>query len=268
MGVVLDRRGMVWGSILALSGCATARVELSSKKKGFCTVPRRDSGWDKNLRQLKAKWFYTWGSKAPEGIPPGIEFVPMQWGKWGCNAGKMAAIKSAGHKTLLGFNEPDQKGQANISVEKALELWPILMESGLRLGSPAGVHPDGEWMEAFMAGVKKRGYRVDFMTMHSYMGKNPRHFTSKVEKIHKLYKKPLWITEFAVADWSATKDKPNKYSPDDVLNFAESALPKLETLDFVERYSWFSGRKPPIKPSCLFNEDGSLNRLGEFYASL
>ncbi|MDF7825374.1 glycosyl hydrolase [Pontiellaceae bacterium B12227] len=246
---------------------AYGRVQLSSKKKGYGTVPGRDPQWAEKLDRLNAKWFYSWGEKAPEKIPPGIEFVPMKWGKWGCTAEKMSAIKAAGHKTLLGFNEPDQKKQANMSVEKAIELWPLLMDTGLRLGSPAGVHPDGEWMEAFMAEVKKRGYRVDFITMHSYMGKHSKHFLSKVEKIHKLYKKPIWITEFAVADWSASKDKPNKFSPDDVLKFMEKTLPALEKMDQVERYAWFSGENPPLKPSSLFEQDGTLSRLGRMYAS-
>ena len=38
---------------------------------------------------------------------------------------------------LLGFNEPDLAEQANMTVEKALELWPRLEATGMRLGSPA-----------------------------------------------------------------------------------------------------------------------------------
>ncbi len=73
--------------------------------------------------------------------------------------------------------------------------------------------------------VRRRGYRVDFITVHSYMGKNTKHFLAKMERIRRLYDKPIWITEFAVADWDAGPDKPNNYSPADALKFMEEALP-------------------------------------------
>ena len=244
------------------------RIELSSRKKGFCLVPKRDEAWSGKLTKLNAKWFYSWGPSAPANLPGAIEFVPMQWGRWGCTAEKMDSIKSVGYGTLLGFNEPDQHEQANMTVQTALELWPVLMDTGMRLGSPAGVHPDGEWMTAFMKESEKRNYRIDFITVHSYMGKNSEHFIKKLEKIHKLYGRPIWITEFAVADWSATEHKPNKYSPGDVLEFMKDVLPELERMDYVERYAWFSGNNPPLKPSRLFNDDGSLNELGRYYASV
>lgn len=264
-----DRRLLIGAAGAALAGAAAARVKLSSKKKGFCGGGK-SPGWQKKLTGLNAKWFYNWGAFAPEGSPAGIEFVPMQWGKWGCNADKMKRIKKAQSQTLLGFNEPDQKKQANMSVEKALELWPILMESGLRLGSPAGVHPDGEWMKAFMKEAKKRKYRVDFVTVHSYGGASPKHFMKKLKSVHKLYDLPIWVTEFAVADWNAGKNGRNKFSQTQILKFMEDALPAMEKCDYVERYAWFSAgqNNPALGTSGLFNEDGSLNKLGRFYASI
>ena len=252
----------------ALAGAALGKTVAQTKKKGFGVVHSRTPMWNDQLKKLQVDWFYSWGLEAPQSIPAGIEFVPMMWSKWGCTAEKLAAVKAAGHRTLLGFNEPDQHDQANISVEKAIELWPLLMDAGLRLGSPAGVQPDGEWMQAFMNEIQKRGYRVDFITLHSYMGSNPRHFLKKIEKIHKLYRRPLWITEFAVADWDARKDKPNKYDSGDVLKFMEKALPALNRSDYVERYAWFSGTGFAVKPSRLFNDDGSLTGPGRFYAAL
>ncbi len=38
---------------------------------------------------------------------------------------------------LLGFNEPDMSSQSNMTVSDALRLWPRLMATGMRLGSPA-----------------------------------------------------------------------------------------------------------------------------------
>ena len=257
-----------------MSACAMAALPAfaakpSSTKKGFGIALQANPDWRAKLETLRADWFYTWGSKMPESIPPGMEYVPMIWGRWSSNDQTMQRLASEKHKTLLGFNEPDQKEQANMTVEQALEIWPRLMKSGMRLGSPSGVHPDGEWMEAFMEEVKRRGYRVDFIAVHSYYGKTPKHFLKRMEKIHKLYKRPLWITEFAVADWAARTDNPNQYSPDDVFRFMETVLPALEKRDYVERYAWFSAPKPNpmLAPSALFGKDGKPTKLGRLYSS-
>ena len=259
-------------SVLASIAAATsspAQSSTASRKKGLA-ITIKQNGWDEKLRMLKAKWFYSWGSKIPVDKPAGTDFVPMVFGYWGdregvAEAGRLA--KEAGIKELLGFNEPDRKSQSNISVEKALDAWPILMETGLRLGSPACVHPDNEWMTAFMAGVKKRGLRVDFVTVHSYGGPSPKELTNRLSKIQKLYDKPLWLTEFAVGDWSAKSPEANKHKPESVLRFMEKALPELENLNFLERYAWFpAGQKSaPLGTSALYDEEKTLTRLGEFY---
>ena len=182
--------------ICLFPGTAVMADDGSSNKKGFGIALKKNPQWQQKLKALNVDWFYTWGSKIPEGIPAGVEYIPMVWGRWSCNDSTMARLASEKHKTLLGFNEPDQHGQSDMTVEQALDLWPKLMASGMRLGSPAGVHPDGEWMVAFMKEVELRGYRVDFITVHSYYGKTPKHFLQRLEKIHKLYNRPLWITEF------------------------------------------------------------------------
>lgn len=268
--LALNRRELMVAGSCALAGTASGRVKLSSKKKGCCVLVRSNGIWKTRLQKLKPKWYYRWAAKEPEGSPAFTEFVPMQWGKWGCSVEKLDAIKEAGHKTLLGFNEPDQKSQANMSVDKAIELWPRLMDTGLRLGSPSGVHADGEWMTAFMQEIKRKGYRVDFMTIHSYAGASSRYFMSMLEKIHKLYDRPIWVTEFAVADWNATAEKPNKFSPNKILGFMEDVLPAMEKQDYIERYAWFhtSSSNPKLGTSALFKDDGSLTKLGEFYASV
>ncbi|MEV0408193.1 glycosyl hydrolase [Actinoallomurus sp. NPDC050550] len=58
----------------------------------------------------------------------------------------------AGGTTLLGFNEPDMAGQANMSVEQALALWPRLQATGMRLGAPAvafGADRPGGWLDRY-----------------------------------------------------------------------------------------------------------------------
>ena len=244
-------------------------------KKGFDTTVKPNGDWLKRVQALKAGWFYSWGGDTPPGLPRDVEFVPMSWGYYGNSSRDwlrhhfppVTDPKSVA--PLLGFNEPDGKDQANLSVERALDAWPFLMETGRRLGSPAAVHADGAWMQQFMAEAKKRGYRVDFVTVHSYMGTSASGLMGYLEKVYHMYGLPIWITEFAVADWSARSRETNRYTPEQVQQFMRKILPLLERASFVERYAWFSfgGDSPAGGPSALFDTSGQLTPLGQIYAS-
>lgn len=247
-------------------------VELEagrSNKKGVCMTMKGSNIWQTKLESLNVRWVYNWSSQAKPGIPSHVEFVPMTWGKWKDFDKLKERLAKGRHRALLAFNEPDQKKQANMTVAKAIELWPQLMSTGIRLGSPAAVQPDGPWMREFMKEIDKRGYRVDFIAMHSYPGKDAENFLKRVDKIHKLYGRPIWITEFAVADWQANAKKPNKYSTEDVYQFMSKVIPGLEARRHVECYAWFSSSKsnPNLGTSCLYNKDGSLTKLGRLYST-
>ncbi len=267
----MNRRRLLQLSLLSALAPATgfaAPAKVGSPKKGIGIGAKGE--WKEKLSALDCKWFYSWGASAPADVPAGISFAPMVWGHPGQIAKVPeigAAAKAAGRKELLGFNEPDQKNQANLSVETALDAWPKLMETGLRLGSPGCVHPDREWMKAFMAGVKKRKLRVDFVCVHSYGNDNADGLVKRLEAVHKLYGKPIWITEFAVGDWSAKKVAENRYKPKAVLKFMENALRQLKRLDCVERYAWFPAGpdNAALGTSALFDAQGKLTELGECY---
>jgi hypothetical protein len=249
---------------------ASSSVRLRGKR-GIGTITKAGSAWREKLELSGAQWFYSWGSTPPENIPAGVEFVPMVWGKGSGDYTKMGKqLRKAGYQQLLGLNEPDQKDQSNITVEAALALWPKLMETGLRLGSPGCVHPDRDWMKQFMQGVTERGLRVDFVTVHSYGGLSADALMQRLESVHKLFNRPLWITEFAVGDWQAKTRAENKYRPEQVVKFMEQLLPQLDRCEFVERYAWFpaSPNSAPLGSSALFNEDGTLTPVGQAYRSV
>lgn len=222
------------------------------------------------LTELRCQWCYTWLGKVPADLPEGVNFIPMVRSRF-AEAPQIADIveqaKGHGITELLGLNEPDAAKQDDMTVEQALELWPLLMESGLRLGSPGCIHPDNEWMTAFMAGVEERKLRVDFVCVHSYGGPNGRAFIKKLERIHELYERPVWITEFGVGDWKAASAEENQHAPETVLRFMEDVLPVLEDLDFLERYAWFPSLpdNPALGSSALFDTNGALTPLGECY---
>jgi hypothetical protein len=251
------------------SAKADKAVLSGSRKKGLGRSTKVPA-WSAQLAELRCKWFYSWNSTIPEGIPKGVEFIPMIYRHRGDeqairDAGR--AARKAGIKELLGFNEPDAPKQGNMSVAAALDAWPLLMETGLRLGSPGCVHPDKQWMLDFMAGVEERKLRVDYICVHSYGGPNAESLVARLERVHKMFKRPLWITEFGVGDWQAKSVEQNRHKPETVLRFMEKVLPMLDKLDYVERYAWFPARTTsiPLATSALHDAEGKLTRLGECY---
>lgn len=245
-------------------------------KKGLCLSAknRTPEKVAKFIDSVAARWIYNWGTKYPEILHADIDFIPMIYKVGDATEQTFASLKSqapsGGYRALLGFNEPDSKTQGDTSVEQALDAWPTLEATGLRLGSPACVHPDNEWMLAFMKGVEERGLRVDFICMHSYAGPNAGAFVKRLEKVHELFKRPIWITEFAVADWEARTSGVNRYAPERIADFVRELLPQLEAMDIVERYAWFHGgiSGKPLGSSKLFNPDGSLTVVGEAYRAI
>jgi hypothetical protein len=242
-------------------------------KKGFGIVTK-SVGWSQKITKLNVSWHYSWGHELKNEEPDSVEFVPMIWGAWSDTAAVVSKIeqviqyKEQGKaEYLLGFNEPDNKDQANMPVDRAVAYWPKLMEAGLPLGSPGCVHADREWMQEFMAEIEKRNYRVDFVCVHWYGGANAQSFIDHLKKVYELYNKPIWITEFAPADWNASSVENSGITKEKAANFMKEVLPELDKLNFVHRYAWFSAQKsnPALGNSALFYDNGNLTPLGKYY---
>ncbi len=276
----MNRRQFVQLGLAATAGLvipARSEDKLSSPtpvhpKRGLGITTKPGSQWREKVQQSGARWFYSWGPKAPESIPDGVEFVPMIWGRTGVEMDSKIPdiVKQQGSKALLGFNEPDNTEQSDLTVEKALELWPSLMKIGLPLGSPGCVHSDKEWMQAFMKGVAEKNLRVDFITVHSYGGLNVDELMKQLSSVHQAYQRPLWLTEFAVGDWEAKTRADNRYQPEQIIKFIKAALPRLDQCHFVARYAWFPAKPDDraLGPCALFNADGSLTSVGQAYRSV
>lgn len=261
--------------VLPLFVQSASANDAPSRKKGICLGRGGDSqqAVEKKIQMLNVGWHYnwtpTWKGKELKDAP----FVPMFFGdnKWSHDGldGLKVAKSKADANPLLGFNEPDGAEQANMSVEKALQLWPLLEKTNRRLGSPVTVHADNDWMKSFMKRADEKGLRVDFVCVHWYGQCDADKFLARMEAIHELYEKPIWITEFAPADWSAKSVKDNRNKPSDVLRFMKEVLPRLEKLKYVERYAWFTSKPDhrALGPAALFDESGGLTELGEFYAA-
>lgn len=238
--------------LLVLTLSVTTSFQLNaqnaSEKKGWGGDPAMAA-------KLKAHWYYNWWTNGKSS--PGLEYVPMVKGKKQVDDKVLNAIKASGAKVILCLNEPERDSQGDTTVEEALDLWPKLMKTDLRLGSPA---PSSDaagmaWLDSFMQGVKKRKLRVDFIAIHWYRSSDPKQFENFLAELHRKYHRPIWVTEFN-----------SQYSKGDHNHFASQSFKICEKLKFVERYCYFSTKAG--QSGSLFQEGGhsELTSLGEDYA--
>ena len=240
-------------------------------KKGVAFT-NRTLEWSHKTSAMGAHWMYSWGNVLAEEIPENVEFVPMFWGKGSVtdeNIDRVKQLVAEGKvKYVLGFNEPDGAEQANMTVDEAIALWPRLEEIGVPLGSPATVGFNNAWMTDFMQKAEALNLRIDFVAVHSYGGSNVLNFINNLKQAHELYNRPLWITEFAVADWNATSPENNRYSEAQVIDFMQDATSALNDIEWVHRYAWFDGKNAPLYTSALFDEEANITTLGQVYAAI
>jgi hypothetical protein len=218
-----------------------------------------------DIDKLNVSWYYNWtpGPNCPETGK--VEFIPMIWSEKyleGENRDEFyVPLIGSDYPALLGFNEPNWKGQAEMTVEEALEYWPMLEKTGLRLGSPATTGRSGlDWTIEFMKGAKIRGYRIDFLALHWY-GKCSG--TADLEAFltyYDAFHMPMWLTE-----WSC-------YDQDMATNtaFLGQVLPVLESFDRLERYAWYSNRTTheTYLGAALFDSTGAATPNGAIYMEL
>lgn len=222
-------------------------------------------------------WLSNWEMWTPKGLPKNIIYVPQ------CrtaNEANQIADYLAGYETndqaqgSLGFNEPDIKSQASLSVETAVELWqkhvlPMKQKyPGLRIGSPAVSNgPEGlPWLERFvecLGGVGGAG--IDHICIH-YYSPDVEHFKNYVAEAHKIFGLPVWVTEFACTRW----DPSNPCNDEEVCSFMSEALRFLDDTEYVERYAWFGAMSDVGEGVGRCNglqNDGQLSRTGQLYCA-
>ena len=249
----------------------SSRAAATRGAKKGASIWKSGGAMARGITDSGASWFYTWGPGSNGVKLRGVDFVPMIWGASSVNASTLATVRSAGH-TLLGFNEPDLAGQSGMSVETALDLWPQLQKTGMRLGAPAvayGADTAGGWLDRFMSGAAKKGYRVDFIPLHWYggdfsTGRAVDQLRAYLEATHARYHKPVWLTEYALMSFG---DGAAKASPAEEAAFVTASTKMLEHLAFVERYAWFSLPTPSEggDGTGLYRPDGTRTLAGRAY---
>ncbi|MEY9857952.1 RNA polymerase sigma factor (sigma-70 family) [Catenulispora sp. GAS73] len=253
----------------AASAPPPSRPAVTGPKKGVAAWSA--PGFDAALSASKASWYYDWSPSRMDHIgSAGPEFVPMIWGAKNTDSATLATAKSQG-SVLLGFNEPDMSGQSNMTVEQALDLWPKLQATGLRLGSPAVAYDaatPGGWLDRFMAGAAARGYRVDFITVHWYgsdfrPGPATDQLRTYLQSIHDRYHLPIWVTEYALISFSGGG---SQYpAPDQQAAFVTDSAAMLDALPYVERYAWFGLAASGAQTGTALFQNGGPTPMGVAY---
>jgi hypothetical protein len=203
----------------------------------------------------------------------------MSWGAGGTDQNDITAYLSMDQVThLLSFNEPDrcdsQSGQWNnlCDIPTAVGFHENLMQAGLRLVSPAG-HEEAartatSWIPTFLQQCDAADIRNDVVALHWYdwgapggpassPNEDPQAIFNRFKRYlstayHLCGQRPLWITEF-----NANKNRVRSVQD----GFLQLALPYLETLGYVERYSYFE----PDGGNGDFFSGGQLTSTGQIY---
>lgn len=244
----------------------TLPAELNAKVS-FIRVFRWDwvskkgkAGW--SPAKLNATWYYDWNIAGASANDYKYEAIRQNagWPSW-------ESINTKSDVThLLGFNEPDQADQSNMTVEEAIRQWPDMMKSGLRIGSPAPAAHTRDWLPNFMKKVDSLNYRVDFMAIHAYWGgKSPAAWYSDLKAIYDKYKRPIWITEWnnganwTTESWPTDQAAQFQKQYDDI----KGILNVLDTASFVERYAiydWVQDKRAMVLAD-------TLTLAGKYYAA-
>jgi hypothetical protein len=150
-------------------------------------------------------------------------------------------------------------------VARALQLWPLLEATGLQLGSPAPTSSTTgtNWLASFMAGVKSKGLRVNWIDLHWYGNcTNPQNLITYLNTMENTYKLPIWLTEFACVNDTAAQNAA----------FFTSVAPSLEKLSYLQRYAWFDNRPfanvPGYQDVNLVTSTGALTAVGSAYVAV
>ncbi|KAL1966308.1 hypothetical protein VTN77DRAFT_4661 [Rasamsonia byssochlamydoides] len=253
----------VTGLMAASALAAPLRADSKSHEKRSSS--KRGAAYnDASLISLVTgtSWAYNWDDSAGGTMPTGVEYVPMLWGTKMFN-GWQSAVESAlssGSSHILGFNEPDETAQANMSPSQAASYYKqyITPYAGrAQLGSPAVTNGNAadmglNWLSQFLDACGG-SCGVDFLAIHWYNDASQvddfkQHINNAISLGAQYGISKIWITEFG-----ATGDANSQVS------FLQEVLPWLDAQEGVERYAYFM-----VGDGTLLSGN-SLSQIGEAY---
>lgn len=92
------------------------------------------------------------------------------------------------------------------------------------------------WLSRFMDEVAANGLRADFIAVHYYSSDDDiGAFKDFLEGVHAAYDRPIWVTEWALDDWSDH----DRFRFEETADFLRAGALMMDRLNFVERHAWF-----------------------------
>jgi len=196
---------------------------------------------------------------------------------WGTTSNPSAVQKGANY--VLGFNEPNFMAQSNLPASVAASLWPTVTGTAQRITNannpvvktvspavnycgPASACQDTDpfdYLNNFFAACQ--GCEVNYIAAHWY-GCTADALTSYLTELAQ-YNKPIWITEFACAQWDPSFQDSVQFQ----IDYMQQAVQILENDPNVFRYAWFSGRSTGVDNCDILGATGQLTDLGSEYLS-
>ncbi|VGO15467.1 hypothetical protein PDESU_04050 [Pontiella desulfatans] len=254
----------------------------ANPKKGF-------GGGFQYLEYGQPAWIYNWGKiPASSWNATQSDFIAMQWSTVDMQAdayrpekGKLPLTMHIAEWSsfaypmmLLGYNEPDSSNQANMTVEKAIRLWPQLEVGRLPLASPATTGWTDEWMDDFMVEAEDLGYRMEYLAMHTYPGPNAENVINNLKNFSAAYDdRTVFLTEFGFVDWSDNQN----WSENQLYHELLQLLWLLEGTPECGRYALFGFNEDsdtypqPTDPTGrlrrtnIADTNGTLTAIGELW---
>ncbi len=224
-------------------------------KKGWCSAPLLGDS-------LHSAWNYNWNNNGQSTLD--MEYVPIRQTQYWPDFNTTNNKKKVTH--FLGFNEPDTRSQSNMSVNQAIAAWPGLLQSGLRVGSPAPTDGGANWLYTFMDRADSAGYRVDFVALHFYRGcQTPQQFYNYLKAVYDRTRRPIWITEWNNgANWTTSTGCPKPTYAEQAAKI-QAFVTMLDTARIVERYSLYQWVEDTRKLFVTDSDPGTITPAGIVY---
>ncbi|KAL8719880.1 MAG: hypothetical protein Q9225_003177 [Loekoesia sp. 1 TL-2023] len=246
------------------------------------------------VKDSGATWAYSWDTDPAsaftamgQNVPAGVEVVVMVNAPSKADGATLQKIKSSGAKVVLGYNEPDgAEKSGQYSLADAVSAWTKITKAlapGLRIGSPApagtNVNDPNDWFVKFMQQTQANGAKVDFICLHHYASESDvasgvANFKSFVESVHNKYKLPIWVTEYAMVDYTLGPAVGQLKVPDAAtqVDYMKQSTAMLKSLSYVERFAWFAMPQSDAQaPTNLYtsSKDGwQRTQYGEAYKAI
>lgn len=282
------RLWQLFQGLILLFVATTAQSTGNPEKRGIAYIGTRTSA-DYNIflgGRSPITWYFNW-SPYPVNRPSAfgdIEFVPLLHNLNSLND-DLNQLRSLPSKSthLLTFNEPDHGtdgGGSDISPADAARAYvdkiaPLSIQNGGRwhISHPAttGTGSGLNWLRQFNQSCyqidPRKGCPIDFISTHfygdfpalaSWLGTLDEYYNANSSR-----KLGMWITEIALPQQGA----------DATLVMMNTTLPYLDTLSYVDKYSWFglfrqqNANQWTGDGVALLDNSGDLTRLGARYLS-